>query len=241
MLLDFLTGFGLLLAYFVVFGAPALALKAYGRLPRELMRKTYHLLFVLSIIPMLMFFSTWYLAVLAALLFALILYVALALLESTAFFRRIAIERDPGEFKRSLVLAELSIALLIFFFWGLLGADAKFIVLVAVMAWGFGDAAAAIVGKTFGRKTLTHPRIEGAKTLEGTLAMLVVAAIAIFLTMLLVGQPVLVSLVVALLVSPVGAVVELFSQRGLDTLTVPLSVGFSVQLLMALFSFAGVL
>lgn len=240
MLLDFVTGFGLLLAYFVVFGAPALALKAYGRLPRELVRKAYHLLFVLSIIPMLMVFSTWYAAVLAALLFALILYMALALLEPTAFFRHIAIERDPGEFKRSLVLAELAIALLIFFFWGLLGADAKFIVLVAIMAWGFGDAAAALVGRSFGRKQISHPRIEGTKTVEGTLAMLVVAGVAIFLTMLIVGQPALVSLTVALLVAPVGAVVELFSRRGFDTLTVPLSVGFSVLALMAFFSFAGV-
>ncbi len=239
MLTHFLTGFALLLAYFVVFGAPVILLKVVTHAPRELMRKLYHLLFVLSIVPLLLVFDTWYAAALAALLFALLVYVALALLEHTAFFRRVAIERNPGEFKRSLVLAELSIALLIFLFWGLLGADWKFIVLVAVMAWGFGDAAAALVGKAFGRNQIAHPKIEGSKTVEGTMAMLVVAAIAIFLTMLLVGQPLLTSLAVAVLVAPVGALVELFSHRGFDTLTVPLSVGLSVLLLLAIFSFAG--
>lgn len=239
MLEGFIQGFVLLLAYFLVAGVPALLLKAFVPVPRELMRKIYHLLFVFSIVPMLLVFSTWYEAVLAALLFALLLYEALALVEHTAFFRRVAIERDPGEFKRSLVLAELSIALLIFLFWGLLGADAKFIVLVAVMGWGFGDAAAALVGKAIGRKRITHPKIEGAKTVEGTLAMLVVAGIAMFLTMLMVGRPVLVSLAVALIAAPISALVELFSRRGFDTLTVPLSVAFSVLVLMSAFSLMG--
>jgi dolichol kinase len=109
------------------------------------------------------------------------------------------------------------------------------------MAWGFGDAAAALVGKAFGRNRILHPRIEGAKTYEGTLAMIVVAGLAIFLTLLVyAGQPWKVSLTVAALVAPVSATVELFSNRGMDTLTVPLSVAFLVLHLMSLFSSLGV-
>jgi hypothetical protein len=48
-----------------------------------------------------------------------------------------------------------------------------------------------------------------------------------------------VSLAVALLVAPVCAIVELFSNRGIDTLTVPISTGLAVLSLMSLFSFLG--
>ena len=71
--------------------------------------------------------------------------------------------------------------------------------------------------------------------------MYVVAGLAIFLTLLVyAGQPWLISLVVAALVAPVGATVEVFSRRGLDTLTVPLAVAFSVLSLMFLIDFLGV-
>lgn len=103
------------------------------------------------------------------------------------------------------------------------------------MAWGFGDAAAALVGKAFGRKRIPHRWIEGSKTIEGTHAMLVIAGLAIFLTLLIyAGQPWYVSLAVALLVAPLCAVVELFSHRGMDTVTVPITTGLAVLCLMTL-------
>jgi dolichol kinase len=109
------------------------------------------------------------------------------------------------------------------------------------MAWGFGDAAAALVGKAFGRYEIVHPRIEGTKTVEGTLAMFIVAELSIFFTLVIyAGQPGHVSLTVALLVAPVCSVVELFSPRGMDTLTVPLSAAFAILPLMSLFSSLGV-
>jgi hypothetical protein len=52
----------------------------------------------------------------------------------------------------------------------------------------------------------------------GTQAMFVTAGLAIFFTFLFyAGQPWQVSLTVALLVAPVCAAVELFSNRGMDT------------------------
>jgi phytol kinase len=76
--------------------------------------------------------------------------------------------------------------------------------------------------------------------MEGTQAMYVTAGLAIFFTFLIyAGQPWHVSLTVALLVAPVCAVVELFSNQGMDTLTVPISTGLAVLSLMSLFSFLG--
>jgi phytol kinase len=121
-----------------------------------------------------------------------------------------------------------------------LGADWRYIVAVAVMAWGFGDAAAALVGKAFGRRRILHAAIEGAKTYEGTAAMIVTAALALFLTLLFfAGYPWHLSLLIAVLVAPVCGAVELFSRRGADTITVPLSTAVLVLPLIQLFSFLG--
>lgn len=241
MLYNDLIGFCLFIGYFVVAGLPPILLKAYGKTSFEVTRKLYHLVITLSIFPLLNLFSSWYMAVLAIFAFVLMVYPLLALVENASLYKRIAVEREGGEFRRSFIIVQLSIAILITVFWGLLGANWQYIVVVAVMAWGFGDAAAALVGKAFGRRRIQHPRIEGKKTYEGTLAMYIVAGLAIFLTLLVyAGQTWQVSITVAALVAPVGATVELFSNRGMDTLTVPLAVAILVLHLMSLFSYLGV-
>lgn len=240
MLHNDLLSLGLYIGFIAAIGLPMILLKVYCNVPFELMRKLYHMVITLSIFPLVKLFSTWTMAVLAVFLLVLLAYPLLVLLENSSFYKRIAVEREGGEFKRSLVIVQVSIGLLIFVFWGLLGAEWRYIAVVAVMAWGFGDAAAALVGKRFGRRRILHPRIEGTKTMEGTQAMFVTAGLAVFLTLLIyAGQPWIVSLTVALLVAPVCAIVELFSNGGMDTLTVPISAGLAVLSLMVLFSFLG--
>lgn len=236
-----LVGVGLYLGFIVALGFPAILLKMYCNVPFEVMRKLYHFVITLSIFPLVTVFSTWTTAVLAALTLILLAYPALALVNHTSTYKRIAVEREGGEFRRSLVIVQLSMALLIFIFWGLLGSEWKYVAVVAVMAWGFGDAAAAPVGKRFGRRRIRHPWIEGAKTVEGTQAMAITAGLAVFLTLLgYAGYPWDVSLTVALLVAPVCAVVELFSNQGMDTLTVPISAGLAVLSLMSLYAYLAV-
>lgn len=235
-----LIGFGLLIAYYVIVGLPMLLLKAYDKLPFEVARKMYHFVITLSIFPLLKLFNTWQASVLASLLLVVIAYPVLVLIRNSAFYQRIAVERAAGEFKSSLIIAQATIATLIFVFWGVLGIEWQYIAVVAIMAWGFGDAAAALVGKSFGRNRIRHPHIKGTKTIEGTAAMFVVAGLAIFFTLLIyAGQPWYISLIVALLVAPLSAVIELFSNHGLDTATVPISVAFSVTFLMSFFSMVG--
>ncbi len=241
MLNNDLIGFGLYLAYFVFAGLPPILLKMYFKIPFEVTRKMFHLLITLSIFPLLHFFSTWYMAVIAVIGFALVLYPLLALVENSSLYKRIAVERQDGEFKRSLVIVQLSIALLISIFWGLLGIEWQYIAAVAVLAWGFGDAAAALVGKSFGKHQIQHPRIEGAKTYEGTLAMYVVAGLIIFLTLFAYADHSWqASFAVAAFAAPVSATVELFSRRGMDTLTVPISAAVVTLILVMLLSFLGV-
>ena len=241
MLINDLTGFTLYMIYFIVAGVPPILLKAFLNTPFEVTRKMFHLVITLSIFPLLKLFSAWYVAVLAVIGFALILYPILKLVEHSSFYKRIAVERQGGEFRNSLIIVQLSIALLIFVFWGLLGIEWQYIVVVAVLAWGFGDAAAALVGKSFGRRRIQHSRIAGTKTYEGTLAMFIVTGLTSFFTLLVyAGQSWQVSLGVAAIVAPVSATVELFSNRGMDTLTVPISAGLTTLFLLTLFTFLGV-
>lgn len=240
MLFNDLVAVGLYFTFIISVGLPVILIKAYLNLPFEVTRKLYHLVITLSIFPLVKAFSTWYMAVLAVFLLVLIAYPVLARVENSSLFRRIAVERKGGEFKRSLIIVQVSIALLLFVFWGLLGDAWKSIAIVAVMAWGLGDAAAALVGKAIGRRRIRHPGIHGTKTYEGTLTMFATSGLAVFLTLLMeTTQTWQVSLAIALLVAPVCALVELFSNHGMDTLTVPISTGLAVLSLMSLFAFFG--
>jgi len=241
MLQNDLIGFGLFIVFFIVAGLPPILFKIYLNTPFEVTRKMYHLVITLSIFPLLKLFSTWYMAEFAVFAFVLLIYPVLVLAEHSSFYKRIAVERQGGEFKRSLIIIQVLIAILISIFWGLLGIDWQYVAVVAVLAWGFGDAAAALVGKAFGRRQIQHPRIEGAKTYEGTLAMFLVAGLTIFFTLLVyAGQSWQVSLAIAAIIAPVSATVELFSNRGMDTLTVPLSVAFLVPPLISILSILGI-
>ncbi|HHY15419.1 MAG TPA: phosphatidate cytidylyltransferase [Firmicutes bacterium] len=233
----------ILMAYYLVgLAVIPTMLKAWSNLPKEVIRKIQHVVYSLSIFILLRLFSAWYVAVGAAFLLVLLAYPVLYLIERTDFYKKMFVDRTErgGELRKQLLYVQLSFALLIFLFWGLLGAKWHYTVAVAVMAWGFGDAAAALVGKFFGRIKIVHRWVEGAKTCEGTLAMIAVAFITTFFTLLfLSGLSWYICLLIGAVVAPVAGVVELFSRRGTDTLTVPLTTAAVVFPLVYLFTYLG--
>ena len=221
-----LVGTAVLLAYYVVtlFLVP-LALRAFTTLPSEVARKFQHVAHALSIFLLLGLFQHWYVAVGAAFLLVLIAYPVLASWERYPSYRRLLTDRTArgGELRRQMLYVQVAYALLIAVFWGGLGEGGRPLIAAAVMVWGFGDAAAALIGRFVGRRRIVHPGIDGPKTVEGTAAMIVVAVAAAFATLFWYGgQTWWVSLAAASVVGPLAGVVELFSRRGLDTLTVPL-------------------
>lgn len=236
-------GAAILLAYYLgfCFLLPTL-LKSWAGVPTEWVRKIQHVSYSLSIFLLLDLFSTWYAAIAAASLLVLLAYPALLAIEKSPFYQVNFVDRKArgGELRKQLIYVQLSFAILIFIYWGLLGTSWQYIAAVAVMAWGFGDAAAALVGKAFGRRRILPRLIESAKTYEGTFAMILVAGLALFFTLLCyAGKPWYVSLLIAAIVAPVCGAVELFSRRGVDTLTVPLSAAILILPLVQLFSFLG--
>ena len=104
----------------------------------------------------------------------------------------------------------------------------------AVLTLGFGDPAAAIVGKRFGRHKLV-----GNKTLEGALGfaaastLVLLAWAALVQPAVLMGQtmPVLAALRMALVAGVTGAVTELVSSRVEDNFSIPLTVSVAVAFL----------
>lgn len=237
-LIGFLMGFGLFIGHFIIMGSLVFLIKVTFKAPFEIVRKMLHLIVTLSIFPLVELFNTWYTAVLAAFGLVLLAYPVLALVENSTLYNQHAVERESGEFKSSLIIVQVTLSVLLFFFWGVMGEEWRYVAVVAVMAWGFGDAAAALIGKTFGYRQIVHPQIEGKKTFEGTLAMFCVSGLAVLITLQLYATHTwLVSLAVSTVVALVCAIVELFSRRGMDTLTVPISAAVTTVSLLTLFAF----
>lgn len=218
----FLEGFGVLLAYFAVAATSALLVRATLKPPRELFRKTLHGILLFSLPVFLYAFPTWDMASLAAMVFVFLVYPLLAWGEKSEGYSELLTQRKEGEIKRSLVLVFLMFALIIGICWGWLGD--RLLAAACIAAWGFGDAAAALVGKRYGRRLLEGRLIEGRKSLEGTLTMFAVAFLSVLIIMLVRGGLTLQQcMAVAALAAAATAAVELFTLGGFDTLTCPLA------------------
>ncbi|MGI6660058.1 MAG: diacylglycerol/polyprenol kinase family protein [Dethiobacteraceae bacterium] len=230
---EFILGYGILLSYFVICAAGALTLRQLAAVPKEVFRKTLHVILLGSIFVLIYKFTTWWLSALAAIFFMLMVFPILAVAERLPGYAELLIERKKGEIKRSLVVVFTMFAVLICVCWGWLGQ--KYLVIAAVLAWGLGDAAAALVGKRFGQHYIEGRMVEGRKTLEGTLAMFVVSFVSVLIVLSVNGPlPWYSYLPIALITAAVCALVELYTKGGMDTLTCPFSAAFIMILLLHL-------
>lgn len=220
MILEFLTGFGILIGYFSVCASGALLLRRFVRVPTEVFRKILHLILLCSLLVWVYAFHTWWVSALAPVVFIAVVFPLLSLAERIEGYSELITERKHGEIKNSLVIVCGMFTALICICWGWLGE--QWLVLACVYAWGFGDGAAALVGKKFGRHYLEGRFIEGRKSLEGTLAMFVVSFLSVLIVLLTSGKVAWYgNLPIAALAAAVCAVVELYTPNGMDTLTCP--------------------
>lgn len=219
---ELLRGTGCLLLYFALVASSAFLLRLFTKVPDELFRKLLHLILLGSLPVWLFAFSNWYISALSILLFTVAVYPILCLAEGLRNYSHTVTERSPGELKRSLLIVFTMFLLIVSVCWGWLGD--RLLALTCVYAWGFGDAAAALIGKRFGRHPLQGRHIEGRKSVEGTLAMFALSFLSVSLLLTLRGGlslPML--LVVSAVTAAVAAAAELFSLRGNDTITCPLA------------------
>jgi phytol kinase len=95
----------------------------------------------------------------------------------------------------------------------------------------FADAMAAIVGTKYGRKYYTL--FGSNKSIEGAMAFLVTAFLAIFLLLIfMTSHSLLLMIFISGSVAIFSAVAELFSGKALDNLTVPFAAFFLLQHLL---------
>lgn len=215
-------GLGNVLLYFAIAASAALLLRRFIRIKDEVFRKGLHCILLGSLLVLVYSFSVWWQAALTALGFAAAVYPILCLAERIKGFSAFVTERTSGELKRSLLIVFFMFAVEMSVCWGWLGDQQ--LVLASVYAWGFGDAAAALIGKRFGRHALTGAHIEGRKSVEGSLSMFVVSFLCVGVILALRGGlPPYGYVLIPVLTAASATIVELFSLHGMDTITCPLA------------------
>ena len=121
-------------------------------------------------------------------------------------------EREEGRFELGPVTLGLGALLTILLFPPQAAA-------VAIYALAFGDSAATLFGKFFGRM---RPAFMAGKSIEGSLACFAVATVACFLTFR--------DWRIAIATGLVSMAVEAFSVRDFDNLLLPLAAGLTATL-----------
>lgn len=215
---------GIYLGFIIAFAAVLIALRFLIRIPDYIFRKLLHTVAFTSILPLVLGTNIWWIAVLVQIVFLIIVILALHFFEHFAFYSALFVEKGKHEVITSFILLFGMITAILAVFWGGFGDNCAFIAVAALMAWGPGDAAAAIVGHKYGKHHLSGKWIEGVKSVEGTIAMGITSFICTFATLYFLSGFSLVQILdLCLIIAPVSAFVELYTKHGLDTITVPIA------------------
>ena len=214
-------GAGWILLYVAVLALSAFLVRRFTHIDDELFRKLLHMILIVAFMFWPFLFDHWFAAALTALVFIALFYPALVLLGRFDAFTRFANERKAGEFKASMTLVLLVYVVVLAVCWGWGGE--RILAVAAISAWGYGDAAAALVGKRFGRHTIEGPFVDGKKTLEGTAAMFIVSFVSVLVVLAIRGGIAWYGLALTALAAALASTIaELISKHGYDTVTCPL-------------------
>lgn len=222
-LMEYLKVLGIFIGYIVAFAAVLVIIRFTRPVKDYIFRKLLHIVAFTSILPLVLFTDIWWISVAVDALFLLLVIVGLHFMEGFSFYQSLFIEKSKHEVIISFVSLFTLIGLLITVFWGMGSRKHLYIAIGAIMAWGPGDAVAAIVGKNHGRHKLQGRHIEGVKSIEGSVGM-AIASFCCLLPVLLTMSPLpwYVAVLFALIVAPVASLTELFTKGGWDTITVPI-------------------
>ena len=103
-------------------------------------------------------------------------------------------------------------------------------------AWGVGDGFAALVGKKYGKHKIRMKYVDHHKSIEGSAAMFITSALAVFLVMLSnKGLHPAAYAVIPIAGAGVATFVEMITKNGLDTITCPAAAMAVMVPLMAMF------
>lgn len=231
---ELLHGFGALSLYFIVAASVVLLCRFLIKIPNEVFRKTLHFVLLGSVFVFVYGFETWWVSALAAILFEIIVYPILMVVEHIKNFSEFTTERKKGELKTSLLLVFTMFAFVISVCWGIF--HDRILVIASIFAWGIGDAFAALVGKRFGKHKIKDRFTDGKKSYEGTLAMFISSFVTVSVVMTFHGGLSLAGyIIIPLVTAAISAIAELYSKNGMDTVICPVSAMVAVEALTLLF------
>ena len=192
---------------------------AFFKMPFENLRKTFHFAFLFFATIWLYAFDDWKTSAVTMFVFMLIAYPILCAFDRIPFLAEHLPQRKKGEFKQSLIAATSMYIVVVIIGWGLM--KNKSLSLAAIYAWGPGDAAAALIGKRYGKHKIGKQK---KKSLEGSASMFIMSyvfttAILAYNNVFTLGQSLIVSFFTAL----VTAYVELIVLSGYDTFFCPIA------------------
>ncbi len=190
-----------------------------GTYPKEVFRKTLHIMGVAGVIAWFYTLNDWKESVAITLALAVIIYPVIFICSKIPGFTEFFNARKKGEYSKSMVALFLAYAVVATVCWGYFGQ--RILGAVCFLAWGPGDAAAALIGKKFGRHKVGR---RGVKSVEGYIAMFTFSFISVMIGLYisrLYSVPLLV--LIAFLTALVTATVELNVLNGYDTFYCPVS------------------
>ena len=197
-----------------------LPIRFLTRVPSFVFRKMLHAVAFTCISLTILASRSWQAVSLTSVLTAVVIYPLLKAFEKEAWYPSLFVEKRPGEIQKSLLMLFFTFAVVIAVSWGIF--DQPHLAAAAVMMWGTGDAAAALVGVPFGKHKVRSRFTDGKKSWEGSGAMLAVSFLAgagILYFVQKAGLPTV--LLGAGIGALLGTVTELVSPSEYDTVTVP--------------------
>ena len=224
---------GALAAYLIPCLLILLPIRLLTRLPSFIFRKLLHVVAFTCVSLMILAARSWQAAALASVFIAAVIYPLLTAAEHEAWYPRLLVEKKPGEIKKSMLMLFLMFAALIAVCWGVFGKP--YLAATAILMWGTGDAAAALVGVPFGKHKVRSKLTDGKKSWEGSAAMFIVSLTA-GAGMLVLAQGLALprALPMSFAAALLGTATELFSPSENDTVTVPTAVAAALLLLIHL-------
>jgi uncharacterized membrane protein YfcA/dolichol kinase len=222
-LLAFLRSLGIYIGYIVALAVILIVVRFTTKVPDYIFRKLLHVVAFTSILPLAYSTSIWWIAVAVEVFFLILVIVALWFFEKFSFYKKLFVEKAKHEVIVSFITLFSLMTVMLAVFWGALGAAHKYMAIAAIMAWGPGDAVAAIAGKKLGKHKLQGNMIEGIKSVEGSVGMAITSFVCVLPILLLMSHhPWYISLIFAAAIAPIASLTELFTKKGWDTITVPI-------------------
>ncbi len=212
--------FAVLAAFIVPALMILIPIRFLTKLPSYVFRKLLHIVAFSCVTLMILSAKSWQAAALTAVLLAVAVYPILAAFESASWYEKLFVQKSAGEIKKSLLLLFFMFAVLISVSWGVF--DKPHLAAAAILMWGTGDAAAALVGIPYGKHKVHSRYTDGKKSWEGSLAMLAVSFLSGMIVLSAAREmPMPQAVLSAGLGALLGTATELFSPSEYDTVTVP--------------------